>query len=45
MFEEFDIPDHLIDQAEASVATQRAVEESQAPIDAGDGCEGGACKI
>ena len=45
MFDEFELPDDALDAAEANVAAQRSVEENQAPLDEGDGCEGGACKI
>ena len=45
MFDEFELPDDALANAEAKVAEARASEENQAPLEAGEGCEGGACVI
>lgn len=45
MFDEFELPDDALANAEAKVTEARVAEENQAPLEEGDGCEGGACKI
>lgn len=42
---EFDLDGLDIDAAEAAVNEAKEEEANQAPLEAGDGCEGGACKI
>lgn len=42
---EFDLESLDIDAAEKAVEQAKEAEANQAPLDAGDGCEGGACKI
>lgn len=44
-FDDFELPEAALEQAEANVASLRRDEENQAPIEAGEGCEGGACVI
>lgn len=43
--DDFELPDFDLTNAEAAVAAKRDEEENQLPLDEGDGCEGGACKI